>query len=170
MRSNTLTRSLLLAALLTLATRSSGGVHPVVLDPKTDTAKCLECHEEKSKGPHVHSAVALGCTSCHEIRTNRNVTRVKLITATSSKLCLTCHTDKNAADIQGRVHPPAVRDCVKCHDPHQSANEQQLLKPASGDKTENLCLTCHTIGLNVPEKGSRHAALDMGCSTCHTVH
>lgn len=170
MRSNRLTPSLLLATLLTLATRLSGGVHPVVLDPKADAAQCLECHEEKSKGAHVHSAVALGCTSCHEIRTNRNITRVKLITATSTKLCLTCHTDKNAADIQGRVHPPAVRDCVKCHDPHQSANEQQLLKPTSGGKAENLCLSCHTIGLNVPEKGSRHAALDMGCSTCHTVH
>jgi predicted CXXCH cytochrome family protein len=24
--------------------------------------------------------------------------------------------------------------------------------------------------MNVPEKGSRHAALDMGCETCHTVH
>ena len=24
--------------------------------------------------------------------------------------------------------------------------------------------------MNVPEKGSRHAALDMGCETCHTTH
>ena len=24
--------------------------------------------------------------------------------------------------------------------------------------------------MNVPEKGSRHAALDMGCDTCHVTH
>ena len=85
-------------------------------------------------------------------------------------LCLTCHADKNAADIKGTVHPPAVRDCLTCHDPHSSDNKNQLLKPASGDEKENLCLTCHTTGLNVPTKGSRHAALDMGCDTCHVTH
>jgi predicted CXXCH cytochrome family protein len=63
-----------------------------------------------------------------------------------------------------------VRDCLKCHDPHTSANKYQLLKPTSGGAEENLCLTCHTKGLNVPEKGSRHAALDMGCETCHVTH
>lgn len=144
--------------------------HPVPLDSKTDSAKCLECHEDKSKGAHVHSAVAMGCTSCHEIRRNKDVTRVKLTTTTGYKLCLTCHADKDAADIKGRVHPPAVRDCLKCHDPHQSANEKQLLKAESGGKDENLCLTCHRMGLDVSEKGSRHAALDMGCNTCHTTH
>jgi predicted CXXCH cytochrome family protein len=45
-----------------------------------------------------------------------------------------------------------------------------LLKAASGDKGQNLCLDCHNQGLNVPEKGSRHAALDMGCDTCHVTH
>ncbi|HLW52791.1 MAG TPA: cytochrome c3 family protein [Candidatus Angelobacter sp.] len=160
----------LLAMLLVSGARLSAGVHPVPLEPNTDAAKCLECHEDKGKGAHVHSAVALGCTSCHEIRTNKNVTRIKLTTTTSSKLCLSCHAEKNAAEIKGKVHPPAVRDCVKCHDPHQSPNEQQLLKPVSGDQKDNLCLSCHTMGLNVPAKGSRHAALDMGCNACHTVH
>src|SRR5271168_2808063 len=114
--------------------------------------------------------MAMGCTSCHEIRVNKDITRVKLITTTPLALCLTCHADKNAADIKGTVHPPAVRDCVKCHDQHSSDYKNQLLKPTSGDAKENLCLTCHTTGLNVPEKGSRHAALDMGCETCHFTH
>ena len=153
-----------------LATRSFAAVHPVPLDPKTDPAKCLECHEDKSKGKHVHTAISTGCTSCHEIRVNKDVTRVKLITATASALCITCHADKKAADIKGTVHPPAVRDCLTCHDPHSSDNPNQLLKPTSGGEKENLCLSCHQTGLNVPEKGSRHAALDMGCDTCHTTH
>jgi predicted CXXCH cytochrome family protein len=144
--------------------------HPVPLDPKTDSATCITCHEDKTKGKSVHSAIAMGCLSCHEVRANKESTHVKLITATPYKLCLTCHTDKDASHIQGRVHPPAVRDCLKCHDPHTSDYKNQLLKPTSGDAKENLCLSCHQMGLNVPAGGSRHAALDMGCDTCHITH
>ncbi len=150
--------------------RAFAAVHPVPLDKNTDSAKCLECHEDKTKGKAVHSAIAMGCTTCHEIRVTKDITRVKLITATPYALCLNCHADKNAAQIKGTVHPPAVRDCLKCHDPHTAENKNQLLKATSGDKKDNLCLTCHTQGLNVPEKGSRHAALDMGCETCHVTH
>jgi predicted CXXCH cytochrome family protein len=161
----------LAVALLTLTPKAFAATHPVPLDKNTDSKKCIECHEDKTKGKAVHSAIATGCTSCHEIRVNKDVTRVKLITTTPQALCLTCHTDKTAADIKGTVHSPAVRDCIKCHDPHTSDNKFQLLKPESGaTKAENLCLSCHTEGMNVPEKGSRHAALDMGCDTCHTTH
>ncbi len=147
---------------LLFAGRASAAKDPVPLDPKADPYTCIACHEDKTKGKSVHSAIALGCTSCHEVRVNREVTRVKLITPTPVAIGLTCHTDKNSAAITGRVHPPAARDCLKCHDPHASDNKNQLLKPESGDQKENLCLTCHTTGLNVPAKGSRHAALDMG--------
>jgi len=153
-----------------LAVPASAAVHPVPLDPKTDSAKCLECHDDKGKGKHVHSAMAAGCTSCHEVRVSKDITRVKLITATPVSLCLTCHADKKAADIKGAIHPPAVRDCLTCHDPHSSDNANQLVKPASGGEKENLCLSCHKTGMNVPEKGSRHAALDMGCDACHVTH
>ena len=118
----------------------------------------------------MHTAISMGCTSCHEVRVNKDVTRVKLVTATPYGLCLTCHKDKNAAELKGRVHPPAVRDCLKCHDPHESDNKNQLRKPAAGDQKDNLCLSCHNTGLNVSEKGSRHAAVDMGCDTCHVTH
>jgi predicted CXXCH cytochrome family protein len=145
--------------------------HPVPLDKNADAASCLACHEEKTKGKAVHSAVATGCLSCHEIRTSKIATHVKLITATSFKLCLQCHADKDPAKATGRVHSPALRDCVKCHDPHSSENKNQLLKPTSGTtRNDNLCLSCHKEGLNAPKDGSRHAALDMGCDTCHTTH
>jgi predicted CXXCH cytochrome family protein len=160
----------LLVLVLGAAVPLRAATHPVPLDKNTDSAKCLECHAEKGKGKAVHSAIAMGCTSCHEIRVNKDVTRVKLITTTPTALCLTCHADKNAADLKGTVHSPAVRDCVKCHDPHASDNKNQLLKPVMGGEKDNLCLNCHKTGLNVPEKGSRHAALDLGCSTCHVTH
>jgi predicted CXXCH cytochrome family protein len=159
-----------LVLIIVTSGRIVAAVHPVPLDKNTGAAKCIECHEDKTKGKAVHSAIATGCLSCHEIRNTKDTTRVKLITATPYKLCLTCHSDKDATQIKGHVHEPAVRDCLTCHDPHTSDNKNQLLKATSGDKKDNLCLTCHTQGTNVPEKGSRHAALDMGCDTCHTTH
>ncbi|MGB8768703.1 MAG: cytochrome c3 family protein [Candidatus Korobacteraceae bacterium] len=152
------------------ASLCGAATHPVPLEKNTDSAKCIECHEDKTKGKSVHSAIATGCMSCHEVRVTKDATFVKLITATPHALCLTCHADMNAADLKGTVHPPAVRDCLKCHDPHTSDYKNQLLKPTSGGANENLCLTCHTQGLNVPVGGSRHLALDMGCETCHQVH
>lgn len=155
---------------LAVAPRVFAGKHPVPLDPKVDSATCLQCHEDKAKGPHVHSAIQTGCTSCHEIRVNGEITRIKLTTTTTNALCVGCHDNKKVQAGQ-TVHPPAIRDCVKCHDPHQSANPNQLLKGTTGaTKDENLCLGCHNVGVNVPKDGSRHAALDMGCDTCHVTH
>jgi cytochrome c553 len=54
-----------------LAGSASAAKHPVPLDPKADTSTCLACHEDKTKGKSVHSAMAMGCTSCHEIRVNK---------------------------------------------------------------------------------------------------
>ncbi len=159
-----------LAVVVILISSGFAAKHPVPLDPKADPKTCLECHEDKSKGPHVHTAIQTGCTSCHEIRVNKDVTRVKLTKTTSQALCLSCH-DNHRVQPGQTMHPPAVRDCVKCHDPHVSANEQQLLKPTIGaTKDDNLCLSCHNVGVDVPKEGSRHAALDMGCATCHITH
>lgn len=160
-----------LATLVVLATTAMSATHPVPLDPKADSSTCLQCHEDKGKGKFVHSAIATGCTSCHEIRVSRDITRVKLIATSPTAVCLSCHADKKASEIKGKVHFPAIRECTKCHDPHSSDNKNQLLLPTSGDsKSTNLCLTCHNQGVDVPKGGSRHAALDMGCDTCHVTH
>ena len=98
--------------MMLLALRATAAVHPVPLDKNTDAKKCLECHDDKTKHKFVHSAMEAGCLGCHEIRVNKDVTRVKLITATTTALCISCHADKKAADIKGTVHPPAVRDCL----------------------------------------------------------
>ena len=145
--------------------------HPVELEKNVDASKCLECHKDKTEGKAVHSAIATGCLSCHEVRATNDVTRVKLKTVTPVKLCIQCHSDKDAYNIKGRVHDPAIRDCVKCHNPHASENQGHLLKPASGAGEEgNICLTCHQVGVDVAKGGSRHAALDIGCDACHSTH
>jgi predicted CXXCH cytochrome family protein len=162
---------MILLALITILPFARAGKHPVPLEKNVDGSKCLECHEDKKEGKAVHSAIANGCLSCHQVRENNDVTRVNLKTVTPVKLCIQCHSDKDANEIKGRVHLPAVRDCLKCHNPHSSNNEDHLVKPVSGaGKDQNLCLTCHKIGVGVEKGGSRHAALDMGCETCHTVH
>lgn len=144
--------------------------HPVPLDPKADTATCVQCHEDKSKGKVVHAAVETGCLTCHFVRTVGENTNVVLRTPKTITLCAQCHEDKKASTAKGHVHPPVARDCVLCHTPHVSEEKFLLKKQPVGDKAANLCSTCHTQGLDTPEKGSRHAALDMGCNSCHTTH
>jgi predicted CXXCH cytochrome family protein len=160
----------LLSSLFALPLPQSGK-HPVHLPPDFDASQCVTCHSDKTQGKVVHPAMATGCLTCHVIRNRGGTTRVRLKTATVARLCFQCHQDKDPAQIHGLIHPPAVRDCLTCHDPHSSANENLLLKPTSGATAkENLCLSCHSIGVDVPKGGSRHAALDMGCGTCHVTH
>ncbi len=161
----------LLLLIIGIAPWLFAGKHPVPLDTKVDGATCLQCHEDKTKGKAIHSAIANGCLSCHEVRVNKDVTRVKLTTTTPVALCVSCHANKKAADLKGKVHSPAVRDCLKCHDPHTAENKNQLRKATAGaTQNENLCLSCHKIGTLAAKSGSRHAALDMGCDACHVTH
>jgi predicted CXXCH cytochrome family protein len=144
--------------------------HPTPLAKDIDGAKCLVCHQNKTKEKSIHTAVKGGCLSCHEVRVTRDVTRIKLTTTTVLALCLQCHADKKAAPGQGLMHPPVARDCTICHDPHDSPNKDHLLKSLTGGKKENLCLRCHDKGVETSANGSRHAPLDMGCDTCHVIH
>jgi predicted CXXCH cytochrome family protein len=157
----------LLWAMMIVALTASAQQH-VPLDKDVSPAKCVECHQDKVKGKALHSTNANGCMSCHEVRVVRDVTRVKLLTATPLRLCLQCHTNKAS---ETHVHAGANRNCLECHDPHLANHEHGLLKAASGtDKKENLCLSCHNTGVSTPAGGSRHAALDLGCDSCHVTH
>ena len=85
-----------------LVVPAQAGKHPVALEKGVTSQKCLECHESKTKGKAVHSAMAKGCLSCHEVRVTADVTRTKLTTATPLKLCLQCHSGKDASQIKGK--------------------------------------------------------------------
>ena len=128
-------RPALFLVLLGGAVRLSAGEHPVQLEKNVDAAKCLECHEDKSKGTHVHSAIAMGCTTCHEVKVvDKDTTNVDLVSP-KEELCFTCHEKAKEATVHG---PYSKGNCVLCHDPHVSEFKQQLR--ASGNA---LCLECH---------------------------
>jgi predicted CXXCH cytochrome family protein len=124
----------LLLLVLVCSLRVVADEHPVTIPKDADSAKCLECHEEKGKGKAVHSAIQMGCTSCHEIKTEGETTNINL-TAPKDQLCFTCH-DKSKEDT---LHPPYEKgQCITCHDPHTSDFPKQLR--AEGNA---LCFECH---------------------------
>lgn len=161
---------LLLAALILLDAGGWAKQHPVPLEKNTPDATCVECHQDKAKGKITHAAVRSGCSTCHAVRGSGENTRVVLKIARTDALCATCHADKQAPQARGLVHAPVQRDCLRCHDAHVSETKGLLRKATAGDKQSNLCLQCHQTGVEVPATGSRHAALDMGCETCHRTH
>jgi predicted CXXCH cytochrome family protein len=127
-------RPILCVLLVASAVRLNGGEHPVPLEKNIDAAKCLECHEDKSKGAHVHTAISMGCTTCHEVKVEKDTTNVELVSP-KEEICFTCHEKAKWASLHG---PYEKGQCVLCHDPHVSDNDKQLR--AAGNA---LCLECH---------------------------
>lgn len=125
---------LILLALTAIARRGVAQEHPVPLEQKTESSTCLQCHEDKGKGKHVHSAIAMGCTTCHEVKTEKDTTSIAL-TASKKELCFTCH---EKAQDSVKHAPYDQGQCVICHDPHTSDNDKQLR--AEGN---SVCLECH---------------------------
>ena len=112
------------------------GDHPVPLE-NNDAAQCASCHEDKTKGKAVHSAMAMGCNSCHDVKVvNKEQTTVELV-AKKEELCFTCHANESKPE-DSKHGPWEKGQCVLCHDPHTSENPKQLR--AAGNA---LCLECH---------------------------
>lgn len=131
----------LLAVLLWWVPKLVASEHPVEIPKDTD---CATCHEDKTKGKAVHSAIAMGCTSCHEVKTEKGTTTVNL-TSPKDQLCFSCHDKSKDADLHG---PYEAGQCVTCHDPHTSDYPKQLRAELNG----NFCLECHGPRKEVPDK------------------
>ncbi|HXZ81942.1 MAG TPA: cytochrome c3 family protein [Terriglobales bacterium] len=132
--------------LLAFSIRAWPGEHPVPLEANVDAAKCLECHEDKSKGKNVHTAISMGCTACHEVKTEKDVTTVNL-NQPKDQLCFTCHA-KTAKESDTQHGPYDKGQCLTCHDPHVSDYAKQL----RADLNASFCLECHSSRKDVPEK------------------
>ena len=72
--------------------------------------------------------------------------------------------------------PAATLGCESCHGPGQAHVDDDAkgkikkfkeLKPAEVSET---CLTCHNRGTHAGWEASAHAARNLSCTTCHSVH
>lgn len=108
--------------------------HPVPLPKDVQDKNCLECHDEKTKGKAVHSAMQMGCSTCHNVKSDGTTTTVELASP-KNELCFTCH-DKSKEET---LHKPYEEgQCTTCHSPHSSDFPKQTR--AEGN---TLCLACH---------------------------
>jgi len=99
-----------------------------------------------------------------------------------SDTCITCHTQGDT--LKGTAHgqasnprsPAAGLGCESCHGPGQAHVDDDAkgnikrfaqLKP---DEASQTCLTCHNRGEHAAWEGSSHAARNVSCTTCHSVH
>lgn len=137
------------------------------LKPGAAGKLCLSCHtefEEKLKRKFVHTPVKAGeCTGCHSPHASAHG---KLLSASPSGICLTCHQDVIPARASS-VHRVAVEgNCVACHDPHASGTKGNLLKAGN-----DLCLGCHKeVGAAVAQVKFKHLPVSDSCLSCHNPH
>jgi predicted CXXCH cytochrome family protein len=136
-----------------------------------DFTACSVCHSDKTEAPTVHAAVELGCEGCHDVDQDEDWTEIFLPTE-GNELCLTCHTEMQPDPSVLTVHQPVRRDnCITCHDPHTSETDSLLRLSTEGLAAEdNLCLGCHEDILSQIQKENQHAAMEFGCSSCHSTH
>jgi predicted CXXCH cytochrome family protein len=108
--------------------------HPLIAPKDINPVTCLTCHPEKKEGRFVHTAIGMGCESCHHIVSEKNKTTITLLAA-GGGLCAKCHEATNAPVLHG---PYKNGQCLVCHDPHSSPFQAQTR--AAGN---SLCLECH---------------------------
>ncbi|HVP49689.1 MAG TPA: cytochrome c3 family protein [Candidatus Bathyarchaeia archaeon] len=109
--------------------------HPVELAANTPASTCLECHGNLQQGKFVHTAMAMGCTTCHAIATKNGRTSVSLV-SDANQLCESCHPLSTEKDLHG---PYREGLCVTCHSPHSSDFPDHTWASA-----QDTCLGCHT--------------------------
>ena len=97
--------------------------------------------------------------------------------------CVVCHepedksvTHSRHGQVKDPRSPAATLGCESCHGPGQAHVDDDAkgkikkfkeLKPAEVSET---CLTCHNRGTHAGWEVSAHAARNLTCTTCHSVH
>lgn len=129
---------------------------------------CLKCHAKLKREKTVHSALEMGCGSCHTGIDAKAVPHKKLTTtarglsAEQPDLCYGCH-DKGLFT-KSNVHAALGMGCTTCHNPHSSKNGKLLTADVPG-----LCFSCHDKVLFT--KKIVHSPVAGGmCLSCHTPH
>jgi predicted CXXCH cytochrome family protein len=108
--------------------------HPFIERKDIKPETCLTCHPEKKGAKFLHTALEMGCTSCHRVDSENSKTTITL-RATGGDLCAICHAAKKEAVLHG---PYAAGQCLVCHDPHTGDYPAQTRA-----EINTLCLSCH---------------------------
>ena len=114
--------------------------HPYLETKDRKTETCLKCHPTKNQGKFVHTAVGMGCESCHQAASADDKTTI-MLRATGGDLCSKCHEINKDPVLHG---PYKAGQCLICHNPHTGAYAAQTRAAVS-----TLCLGCHM--LNQPD-------------------
>lgn len=137
---------------------------------------CYNCHDRtKFTRKNVHSAIAMGCTGCHNPHSSK---KERLLNAEVPDICYNCHD--RAEFNKKNVHMPVAGGmCMSCHDPHSTDNIAILNKEYNG-----VCIDCHGDVIKKPhgiKRGHRlggDGRLDdparkgkkFYCGSCHNPH
>lgn len=155
---------------------------------------CATCHEKLmdsiSSAAVVHGAVhqANGCTGCHSPHSSMLPNLQK---KPEPDTCLSCH-DKSIRTDSGRTltnmalllhdspdHHGPIRagSCSSCHQPHESANANLLVKPYPPEfyaafeiNRYALCFTCHLPEMVTSKSGVGVTRFRDGGSNLHNLH
>ena len=86
---------------------------------------CYGCHDKSQfMKNNVHSAIVLGCTSCHDPHSSSDA---KLLVSNLPELCFNCH-EKNLIVGKNNSHQLTAGEmCTSCHNPHSTDAPQLLL-------------------------------------------
>ncbi len=87
---------------------------------------CFGCHDKQSfMKKTIHSAMTLGCTSCHDPHVSANE---HLLKEAVPKLCLSCHEGRLTTKKNDNHAPGMSEECSGCHNPH-ATDTPKLLVP-----------------------------------------
>jgi predicted CXXCH cytochrome family protein len=105
------------------------------------------------------------CGICHVSSDPKNPGPAK---KPGNVLCLTCHEEFEAILARPVKHPPALQQCVACHNPHNSREKKLLHEDIAAQ-----CFDCHKdIKQYVETAKVKHGALTTNrkCANCHNPH
>ncbi len=127
----------------------------------------IACHGSLLTPEVVHHPVKSGCDKCHQSTGKEHPLKdVKGFTLTKDipGLCYKCHDENN---VQANVHPPVQKgNCMECHVPHSSPDNNLLKKYPTGQ----VCAQCHQT-LESANKRVKHEPVKQGeCAKCHDPH
>lgn len=110
--------------------------HPYMAPDDIKSETCLTCHPDKKEGKAVHTAVGIGCESCHQTISQKEKAKTTItLLAQGGELCALCHQASKDPVQHG---PYKAGQCLTCHNPHSSNFPRQIRAAVN-----TLCGSCH---------------------------